>query len=394
MAVKQKNGRWYFQFQIRGKEYHRAIPEATSRRDAEKAEIRFKSDLLQGKYDLIENKGKQTFEELEKVYTEYAKVNKKTWKNERWVVEKMLLFFKGKQLKDISPMMIEKYRSERKKQGKKDGSPLKNATINREIEILRKMFSIAVDNDWLDNNPASAKKIKLLREDNKQERYLEKDEEVRLLNACTGIHSYMKPILICALHTGMRRGEILNLKWECVDLKKRYIVLLETKSGKRRNVPISSTLLEELQTLKKNATTEFVFTNPQTGLPYYDVKRSYETIRDNAEIKGLRFHDLRHTAATRMVASGVDLATVQSILGHADLKTTSRYAHPVPEQKLKAVEALNNYNELLNSSTEIKASKCISMKINRHITRQIQDEKQTSRQNVDKLKLTVLKNNS
>ncbi|HBH18293.1 MAG TPA: hypothetical protein DDX14_05035, partial [Cyanobacteria bacterium UBA9579] len=126
----------------------------------------------------------------------------------------------------ISPFMIENYRAKRKKSRKKDGSLIKPATINREIEVLRKMFNIAIDNGWAIENPCSSRKIRPFREDNKKERYLEPEEENRLLNACTGEYEYMRPIVVCALHTGMRRGEILNLKWDCVDLKNRYITLL------------------------------------------------------------------------------------------------------------------------------------------------------------------------
>ena len=158
----------------------------------------------------------------------------------------------------------------------------------------------------------------------------------------------MKPILICALNTGMRRGEILNLTWKCTDLRNKYITLIETKSGKMRKIPISSTLLQELLVLNNNRRSEYVFVNPDTGKPYVDVKRSFKSLCDTANITGLRFHDLRYTAATRMVASGIDLVTVKKILGHADLKTTSRYAHPVPELKQRAVEALDNYNNLAN----------------------------------------------
>ncbi|EKE02598.1 MAG: site specific recombinase [uncultured bacterium] len=211
------------------------------------------------------------------------------------------------------------------------------------------MFSIAVDNGWIEQNPCS--KIKPLKEDNIIERHLQKDEELRLLNACTGAYEYMKAILICAIHTGCRKGEILNLKWENIDLQNRYITLTETKSGKKRDIPISYTLLKELESLEINKKSNYVFANPESGEPYYDIKRPFKAILERAEIEELRFHDLRHTAATRMVASGTDIVTVQDILGHQDLKTTSRYSHPDKERKFKAVEALDKYNELLNVSS-------------------------------------------
>ena len=202
--------------------------------------------------------------------------------------------------------------------------PLKAATINREIEILRKMFTLAVDNGWLEDNPCISKKIKQLKEDNIIERYLQKDEEVRLLNACTGAYKYMKPIIICAVYSAMRKSEILNLKWECVDMKNSFITLLETKNGKKRIVPICPRLHRELVEIKKNQKSEYVFVNPETGKPYYDIKRPYEALLEKANIKNLRFHDLRHTAGTRFVDAGMGLPDVMKIMGHADLKITSK----------------------------------------------------------------------
>ncbi|MEI8390837.1 MAG: site-specific integrase, partial [bacterium] len=120
-----------------------------------------------------------------------------------------------------------------------------------------------------------------------------------------------------------------------------YYTLTVTKNGKIRKIPISKTLKEELKNF--NRFTEYVFTNKETEKPYSDIKKGYKSLCELARIKNLRFHDLRHTAATRMVASGIDLVIVQDILGHADLKTTQRYAHPVPERKQKAIEALDQY---------------------------------------------------
>lgn len=342
MAVYQhKNGRWYLRFQIKDREYNRAVPEATCRRDAEKAEIRFKNDLLQGKYTLAENKKDKTFEEMCKIYEDYAKNSKSSWKGNVSPLNNLSAFFRNRRLREITPQLIEKYRDKRKAYRKNDGTPLKNATINREIEILRKMFNMAIDSGWLEQNPCSSRKAPLWREDNKKERFLLPNEEERLLLACTGQFAYLKPIIICALQTGMRKGEILGLTWDCVNLERGYITLIKTKSNKVRKIPINGMLKREMMSLKK--VSNYVFANPITKEPYYDLKTSFPALCKKAEVYGLVFHDLRHTAATRMVDSGAPLPVVQEILGHADVKTTMRYAHPVPEQKMKAIECLENY---------------------------------------------------
>lgn len=350
-----KKPTWYFRICIQGKRFNRPVPEATTQREAEKAEAVFKAELLRGKYDLADRKGEMLFKDLVSQYNDYAQTNKKSWQSEECRVDKLLEYFGGKKLREITPILIEKYRMERRQTPKvrqkrqKDGHTPKvpklvcNASINREVSILRKMFSIAIENGWIDKHPCLANKVRPLREDSRRERFLEPHEEISLLIQCKDEYAYLKPILICALHTGMRKSEILNLKWQYVDLDRGFIIVTQTKSGKDRNIPISSTLKQHLLTLHANRSADHVFINPETQEPYYDLKRSFGKILEKAKIKELRFHDLRHTAATRMVAAGIDLIVVQDILGHACISTTMRYSHPVPERKMQAVVALDTY---------------------------------------------------
>lgn len=383
MSVYQKDGKWYFEAMIRGKRYHRAVSEANTKKEAEMYFCAFKTDLLRGRLDMVENIGIMPFKKLANKYIEYSKANHRSWQTNVAKAEKFKERWGNKQIKDISPMDIEKYRSERKKDivaqakivdGKKVPTKYVSATtINRDVEVLRKMFSIAVDNGWLIKNPCAS--IKKLRQENKLERYLGLDEEQRLYMACDGNFdfitdeekrkktqsfyknhfSYMKQIIICALHTGMRKEEILGLQWRCVDLKGQKITLLDTKNGKVRKVPINSVLKRELEKLKKNKLSEYVFTNPVTETRYSDLKRTFNSLCKVAMVNEFRFHDLRHSSATRMVAAGVDIITVKEILGHSDIHTTMRYAHAITEQKLSAVETLANFGQ--NLTTKIKAVK-------------------------------------
>jgi len=356
MPVYQQNGRWYFKIQIRGKRYNRAVPEATSKTKAEQAEAVFKGELLQGRYNLAENKGELLFEKLAEIYLDYSKTTKLSYKSDVSTLKKLQAFFNGKRLNEISPILIESYRSMRKKQKKGSGEKaktLKNSTINREVEVLRKMLNIAIDNNWLDNNPCSSKRIRPLREDRNRERFLNPEEEATLIEKCVGEFSYMRPIIITALNTAMRKGEILNLTWKNVNLDRNFITVTKTKSGQDRYIPISPILRKELLQLNKNVISDYVFTNPETKNPYHDLKRSFPSICKKAEIEGIVFHDLRHTAATRMVACGVDLVTVKDILGHSDIKTTMRYSHPVPENKLEAIKKLSEYSKQNQKSEKV-----------------------------------------
>jgi len=334
---------------INGKRYHRAVPEASEKKQAAKAEAVFKTALLQGRLKEVERRKYIDLKELISEYLQYSKTNKISYSNDEIYCNHFLNFIGNKDINEITPQHIEKYKNHRQKESiivvkkDKDGNETKitkyiqNSTINRELNSISKMFSIAVENDWLDENPCF--KVKKLRVENKQERFLTKEEETRLFDACILDKAYLRPIIICALHTGMRKAEILNLKWSCVDFTHKYIDVLKTKSGKARKIPISNTLFQELENMPR--TSEYVFTNLATKKPYYDLKKPFERLCDKADINDLRFHDLRHTAATRMVSAGIDLVVVQELLGHHDIKTTMRYSHPVPERKLDAINALD-----------------------------------------------------
>jgi len=189
----------------------------------------------------------------------------------------------------------------------------------------------------------------LLTENNQDERILTPEEEVRLLNFGS---PELRAILVCALNTGMRKSEILTLKGSNVDLESNVITLehTNTKSKKTRRIPINSVLRKLLLEQKlKGGGSEYVFLS-SNGNPYKrhdSLKQAFNGALRRAEIKGLRFHDLRHTAATRMIESGASIVAVCRILGHADLKTTMRYAHP--EDSLKeAVECLANFKKIIN----------------------------------------------
>lgn len=137
----------------------------------------------------------------------------------------------------------------------------------------------------------------------------------------------------------MRKGEILNCRKKWVDLNKGYINILESKNGKSREIPISSTLRPILQEAMKNDT-DYVFVNPETNEPYVDIKHSFTAVLNKANIKNFSFHCCRHTFATRLLQKGVDMRTAQELLGHSDIRMTERYTHTNKEKKIEAVNLL------------------------------------------------------
>jgi integrase len=183
------------------------------------------------------------------------------------------------------------------------------------------------------------RKVKMLVENNQRLRFLSVEECQELINACD---EHLRPIVTIVLNTGMRKGEILLLKWDNVDLKHGFILLEVTKNGERREIPINETVREALLSLRRRLDVPYVFYDATTGKPYKDIKKSFKSACRRAAIKDFRFHDLRHSFSSHLVMSGVDLTTVKELLGHKDIKMTLRYAHLAPSHKVKAVDILDN----------------------------------------------------
>jgi integrase len=230
-------------------------------------------------------------------------------------------------------MLLEHYQTKRMQYGNKP------ATVNRLVATLKHMFTKAVEWDMVEEEVLKhVRRVKFLEENNRRLRYLSKGKCQELINNC---ESHLKPIVTTALNTGMRKGEILNLKWDNVDLKHGFILLDMTKNGERREIPINDTLRSILQGITRRLDMPFVFFDSKTSRPYHDVKRSFNTACRRSKIKDFRFHDLRHTFASHLVMAGVDITTVKELLGHKTLSMTLRYAHLAPSHKVKAVNILD-----------------------------------------------------
>jgi len=333
--TKKGKSRYYADYRDRqGKRIQKLIKNATNWQEALEG---LKNTVLKEHYrecGVEEEKQPIKLKEFTELFIEnYSKVNKQSWKDDQDRLQWINGFFGDVALNEISPIHIERLKSHKLKEG------VTRTTVNHYLKTLKRMFNIAIAWEYTDKNPVRG--IKFYSEkDAQRERILTEDEENRLFGTAP---AHLKPILAVALNTGMRRGEILNLKWKHVNLNKREIFIEKSKSGNPRTVDINSALFEELERLKSGSKTkEYVFINPRTGKPYTKLQRSFETARTNAQIKELRFHDLRHTFASRLIERGVDIIKVKEFLGHSTVRTTERYIHPGREEKKKAVELLCN----------------------------------------------------
>jgi len=227
-----------------------------------------------------------------------------------YIKKSLVTAFGTRTLDRITPGLVQDYYNH-----KRDATSA--ATANRHLARLAHIFSSARKwKEFVGPNPTY--EVNKEREENQKTRFLSKEEIAKLLPVC-GERLY--PIIVCALHTGMRRGEIVGLRWENIDLNVGIIFILKSKSGKAREVPITPQLAEVLRSMQPRAEGE-VF-----ELPVVTLRRHFAKALEKAEIQNFRFHDLRHTFASTFVMSTGDLPALQRILGHSSLKMTQRYAH-------------------------------------------------------------------
>ncbi|MFQ5587986.1 MAG: site-specific integrase, partial [Nitrospiria bacterium] len=184
-------------------------------------------------------------------------------------------------------------------------------------------------------------KVSMDKENNKRDRWLSLEEEEQLLKACP---LWLKQIVVFALNTGMRRGEILALTWKGVDLFRRTVTVFLSKNGERRTIPINQTvfcLLKEKSKVRPLSTYLVFHSRAYTVINVHNLRRAFLSALTKTGIENFHFHDLRHTFATRLVQRGVDIYKVQRLLGHKSPTMTQRYAHHYPESLRDGVEILD-----------------------------------------------------
>ncbi|MCB9748200.1 MAG: site-specific integrase, partial [Candidatus Omnitrophica bacterium] len=308
-------------------------------------------EIAEGKYLDIRKKVKIKFNVFADEFLNiHCKANKKSWVTDSYHLNRLKEYFNGKYLYSITIKEIEQYKLERSKQ-------VSPATVNRELATLKTLFSKAVIWEKIFNNPA--KNVKFIREPAGRLRFLEQEEIIKLLGNCS---ERLFPIVVLAVNTGMRRGEILNLKWSDVNYKHNIITLHDTKNGEKREVYINEQVKSALIRVEKNPESPYIFCN-YNGKPFYDIRKSFFTALKKSGIKDFHFHDLRHTFASQLAMSGTDINTIRELMGHKDIRMTLRYSHLSPSHKKLAVDKLGKKMETfwrLNQKYTIDENETIS----------------------------------
>jgi len=331
--------RWYIYFyDEHGKKHEKVIKLAASAEDALEAlefERRKAFNRYLGRETEEDSKKDATFKDYSQVYFEnYVKVKKAKPETDKSIINGLIPFFGSMRMSEVNKFHVDSYIKKIQDRG------LKASTINLHLNILRRMFNKAIEWSYsIKENPVSGDKLFKVPEDDKKV-VSEQEYGSILKNA----DEHLRPILVCLMNTGMRKGEVLSLQWDSVDLKNRVLTIEgDSNKGKKvKRIPINDDLhdvLKQLSEQRDGCQNVFIYLNR----PIKSVESSFKNAIKRAGIKRrITLHDFRHTAGTRMMANGVDAYTVMKILGHSSLKMTELYLHTVPENLRRAVKALES----------------------------------------------------
>jgi integrase len=347
-------------FTYEGKQIRRPT-ETTDKKLAEKIYHKVMTQIAEGKwFEKPASADKTLGDLLDKYLCEHSTPNKSanTVKNDTAMVEEMKSFFGNTLLRDVTPRLVSSYKTTCREKG------LAPATINHRRTLLRHAFNLAKREwQWCTENPVervSREKVK-----NERDRWLTLEEEKKLLECCvlhptrkenkTDSVYWLQEIVLFALNTGMRQDEILSLEWPDADLFRKTILVVKSKNGEKRTIPMNQRVFELLKAKARanQSDNKVVFASEAgTKILRRNLMRAFYNARDRAKIANFKFHDLRHTFATRLAQSGIDLYMISKLIGHKDIKMTQRYSHHCPDSLRNGVEVLDKISTNLAQLNE------------------------------------------
>lgn len=340
---KDKSGKIKYRALVRLKGYPPQSATFERRTDAKKWAQDTESAIRHGRYFPSQESRKHTFSDLIDRYIIQVLPHKPKMIKQQ---KSQLTWWKNQLghylLAEVSPALISECKERLFSDKKANGKTRAPATVSRYLSALSHAFTIAVNEwGWLEHNPVS--KVKKPTEPRGRVRFLDEAERKELLTACKeSSNKDLYPIVVLALSTGMRQGEILTLQWKYIDLQRRQLALHETKNNERRVVPIVGYALEVLSEHGKirNIQSDYVFPKcAQKGQAA--IRKAWQKALDEAKLKDFRFHDLRHTTASYLAMNGATLAEIAEVLGHKTLQMVKRYAHLSEAHTSSIVEKMN-----------------------------------------------------
>lgn len=341
MGLYKRNKIWWMAITYQGKQVRRST-EVSDKKLAEKIYFKVKTQIAEGKWFEKMPGEDRTFQEaIERYLSEHSARNKAplTHLRDKSLSSHLLQSFGGLTLAEIRPHLISEYKGKRTAEG---AAP---KTINNELILMSHLFNLAMKEwEWVRENPVS--KTSKERVNNLIERWLTSEEEEKLL---AGSPKWLQEIILFAVNTGFRQGEILNLQWPLVDIFRKTVTILEQKNKSKDTLPLNQKALDVLKArikARQPGKNDYVFFNRNGNrMDARNLQRAFHSAVEKAEIPKLRFHDLRHTFATRLVQAGVDLYTVQKLGRWKTISMVMRYAHHYPESLRPGVESLDRVRD-------------------------------------------------
>ncbi len=340
MGLYKRGQVWWMSFTYNGR-YVRRSTETDNKKIAEKVFFKVMTEIAEGRwFEKMPGEDKTFKEMMQKYMKEYSKRNKslKSHIRDKSVSDHLTNFFGDFTLSKISPKLVSEYKTERRGKG---AAP---ATVNKELTVMSHAFNLAVKEwEWIKENPVT--RVSREKVNNQVERWLNFEEEKTLLSAC---QEWLKEIIVFAINTGLRQGEILDLQWGRVDLFRKTMAILEQKNKGKDTLPLNAKAHEVLKARARvrHIKAAHVFCNGNGNrIEARNLLRAFYKATEKAKLKGLRFHDLRHTFATRLVHAGVDIYTVQRLGRWKTISMVNRYAHHYPESLRPGVEVLDKVGE-------------------------------------------------
>lgn len=267
----------------------------------------------------------------------------RSYRHQLGYLETLIEHFGKKLVQSIRHSQLEDFRENRLNTKTRYGKDRTAAGVHRELQLMRAILNHAVREGYLQRNPfTSGESLIRHSEETKRERILSLEEEQRLLLACTGSREHLRPLVICAIDTGLRKSEMLALQWQDADFANGVIRARKTttKTRKARTVGITPRLRAELDILKlvMKAENDFIF-------PQRDFAKAFIKAREEAKLNDLHWHDLRHSMTTRLVESGMADNFVMKITGHEQQATFLRYVNPNEDTARQAADALQRMQD-------------------------------------------------
>ncbi|MBN2529092.1 MAG: site-specific integrase [Deltaproteobacteria bacterium] len=315
-----------------------------ARRWAQKTE----ADIREGRYFPTTMAKKRTVGEMIERYRRDVLHQKK--KSSAVSQDKQLIFWANElgeyTLDRVTPALLAEYRDRLLSEDTNRGGRRTAGTVTRYMASLSHVFTVAMKEwQWIDDNPF--RRVIKPKQSRGVVRFLSDDERAALLKACKeSSNGDLYCAVVVAISTGCRRGELWNLKWDHVDLKRGLLIFEDTKNGERRNVPLVGHALEVMKERRESRTVlpmsnDYVFPGKVPGQPM-DLTRPWREAMVTADIKNFRWHDLRHSCASYLAMNGATLAEIAEVLGHKTLQMVKRYAHLSEAHTSKVVASMTD----------------------------------------------------